>query len=100
MFGRQPTLTSRRDIVQVLPCGQEITSGTFPGILAGRSGRGKRKRLQVRVKAKEPNEVWTADFKGWWWMVAGEKFLPLTVWDEYSKYLLAIAAHSRAIRPM
>jgi transposase InsO family protein len=61
-------------------------------------------RLQARVEAKEPNDVWTVDFKGWWWTASGEKCLPLTVRDEYSKYLLAVetpekgdTAHVKAV---
>jgi hypothetical protein len=34
------------------------------------------------VEAKELNDVWTVDFKGWWWTASGEKCLPLTVRDE------------------
>jgi hypothetical protein len=42
------------------------------------------------VKAVETNDVWTVDFKGWWWTRAGEKCLPLTVRDERAKYLLVV----------
>jgi hypothetical protein len=34
--------------------------------------------------------VWTVDFKGWWYTRNREKVNPLTIRDEYSKYLLAI----------
>jgi transposase InsO family protein len=47
-------------------------------------------RLQARVKATKANEVWTVDFKGWWWTPTDERCSPLTVRDEYSKYIIAI----------
>jgi hypothetical protein len=34
--------------------------------------------------------LWTVDFKGWWWTSSKERCEPLTVRDEYSKYILAI----------
>jgi transposase InsO family protein len=47
-------------------------------------------RIQARIKPCKPNELWTVDFKGWWWTSAKERCEPLTVRDEYSKYILAI----------
>jgi transposase InsO family protein len=46
--------------------------------------------IQQRVVAEKPNDVWTVDFKGWWYSKAKEKVNPLTVRDEYSKHILAI----------
>ena len=42
-----------------------------------------------------PNEVWTVDFKGWWrsW---GKRCEPLTVRDEYSRYVLELRALENA----
>ena len=34
--------------------------------------------------------MWTVDFKGWWYTKNREKCEPLTVRDEYSKYILDI----------
>jgi transposase InsO family protein len=34
--------------------------------------------------------VWTVDFKGWWYTRNREKVNPLTIRDEYSKFILAI----------
>jgi putative transposase len=51
---------------------------------AGRIGTGRR--------AKSPNEVWTVDFKGWWYKRNGERCEPLTVRDEYSRYVLELRA--------
>lgn len=43
---------------------------------------------QERVEA--PNDVWTADFKGWWRAANGTRCEPLTVRDAFSRYVLAI----------
>jgi transposase InsO family protein len=34
--------------------------------------------------------VWTVDFKGWWYTRDREKVNPLTIRDEYSRYILGI----------
>ena len=47
-------------------------------------------QLQNRVPSEEPNEVWTVDFKGWWYTTEGERCEPLTVRDDYAKYLLGV----------
>jgi len=47
-------------------------------------------RLQQRITPKMPNDVWTVDFKGWWYTPKKEKCEPLTVRDEYSKFILSI----------
>ena len=44
----------------------------------------------ARIKPNKPNVLWTVDFKGWWWTSKKERCEPLTVRDEYSKYILAI----------
>lgn len=49
-------------------------------------------RIENRVEATKPNEVWTVDFKGWWYTLDKEKVNPLTVRDEYSKFILSIKA--------
>lgn len=41
------------------------------------------------VSAKEPNDVWTVDFKGWWRAVNGQRCEPLTVRDAHSRFVLA-----------
>jgi putative transposase len=45
-------------------------------------------RLATGKKAQAPNEVWTVDFKGWWYGGNGSRCEPLTIRDEYSRYLL------------
>jgi transposase InsO family protein len=49
-------------------------------------------RLASGRQAQAPNEVWTVDFKGWWRVPAGGRCEPLTVRDEYSRYLLELQA--------
>jgi transposase InsO family protein len=44
-------------------------------------------RLSSGRKAQALNEVWTVDFKGWWKTQQG-RCEPLSVRDEYSRYLL------------
>lgn len=46
-------------------------------------------RLRNRIPASQPNDVWTVDFKGWWYS-SGEKCIPLTVRDLASRYILTI----------
>jgi putative transposase len=45
-------------------------------------------RLHQGVRAEGPNDIWTIDFKGWWYTQDGERFEPLTVRDEKSRYVL------------
>ncbi len=46
-----------------------------------------------KTKAEEPNDIWTADYKGHFKMKNGEYCYPLTVCDMYSRYLLGCQAH-------
>ena len=46
-------------------------------------------RLSSGRCGSAPNEVWTADFKGWW-RSAGKRCEPLTVRDEHSRYVLEV----------
>lgn len=48
-------------------------------------------RIASGRKATAPNEIWTVDFKGWWHDAQG-RCEPLTVRDEYSRYLLELRA--------
>lgn len=47
-------------------------------------------RIQIKVAAEHPNHVWTVDFKGWWYTKHKEKCEPLTVRDEFGKFILDI----------
>jgi len=48
--------------------------------------------IQQRITAEKPNDVWTVDFKGWWYSRNKEKINPLTIRDECSKRVLAVEA--------
>lgn len=41
-------------------------------------------------RALAANEIWTVDFKGWWYGAQGRRCEPLTVRDEFSRYLLEL----------
>ena len=45
--------------------------------------------LNTGRKALAPNDIWTIDFKGWWYDAEG-KSNPLTVRDEFSRYILEL----------
>jgi putative transposase len=47
-------------------------------------------RLWTERRGQAPNEVWTVDFKGWWYDPARQRCEPLTVRDEYSRYVLEL----------
>ena len=49
-------------------------------------------RLFSGRRAQAPNEVWTVDFKGWWYDRQRKRCEPLTVRDEQSRYLLELRA--------
>lgn len=49
-------------------------------------------RLTHRVNAERPNQVWTVDFKGWWYTQDRRRFEPLTIRDAYSRYVLCAQA--------
>jgi transposase InsO family protein len=48
-------------------------------------------RLQSRAVSRQPNEVWTVDFKGWWYTPQRERCEPLTVRDDATRYVLTVA---------
>jgi transposase InsO family protein len=45
-------------------------------------------RIVNPVCADAPNQLWTVDFKGWWYSSQRERIEPLTVRDAYSRYVL------------
>lgn len=53
-------------------------------------------RIQRRIIPQNPNDVWTVDFKGWWYTQSKEQVNPLTVRDEFSKEILAITILDKA----
>lgn len=50
------------------------------------------RRLQRPMKAERPNQVWTIDFKGWWYTRDRRRFEPLTIRDDFSRYVLCAQA--------
>src|SRR5580700_2611615 len=77
--------------------GEVASLSSFKRVLeaAGLTQRRKRRRateagrLSSGAKAKAVNEIWTVDFKGWWHGTEG-RFEPLTIRDEFSRYLLEL----------
>lgn len=78
--------------------GQGPSESSFKRVL-GRAGLTERRkvrtardggRLSSGLKAEQPNEVWTVDFKGWWKDREGLRVEPLTVRDEASRMLLEL----------
>ena len=79
--------------------GQTVSESSFKRVLerAGLTEKRRRRqpaqmagRLWSQRRGQVPNEVWTVDFKGWWYDRQGQRCEPLTVRDEYSRYLLAL----------
>ena len=58
---------------------------------AASAGHVKRGACATGGEASAPNEVWTVDFKGWW-RNGDKRCEPLTVRDEYSRYVLELRA--------
>lgn len=77
--------------------GEVASLSSFKRVLeaVGLTQRRKRRRateagrLSSGAKAKAVNEIWTVDFKGWWHGTEG-RCEPLTVRDEFSRYLLEL----------
>jgi len=66
-----------------------------------RAGLVQKRRLRARSqsgrlfsgrRASAANQVWTVDFKGWWRVAQGRRCEPLTVRDEYTRYVLELRA--------
>ena len=53
-------------------------------------------RVYSGRKASAPNEVWTVDFKGWWYGADKRRCEPLSVRDEFSRYVLELRAVAEA----
>jgi transposase InsO family protein len=80
--------------------GKVASESSFKRVLerAGLTEKRKRRRIVAEGgrlssgrRAQAVNEVWTVDFKGWWRTRAG-RCEPLTVRDEYSRYVLELRA--------
>lgn len=64
------------------------------GYVKHRKRRPKRsnERIVNQITPDKPNQLWTVDFKGWWFTPCRQRCEPLTVRDEYSRYVLAVRA--------
>jgi putative transposase len=70
------------------------------GALLSREGLAHRRRPRRRTPAyseplahaQAPNQVWCADYKGWFYCGDGQRCDPLTISDAYSRYLLRCRA--------
>lgn len=77
--------------------GQAPSESSFKRVLE-RAGMVEKRRVRKAAEtgrvasgrvAAEPNSVWTIDFKGWWYDPEG-RCNPLTVRDEFSRYVLDV----------
>lgn len=87
-------LKKHGDLTTALPCGRTADRILKRAGLVRSRSRYKRK-IYCQEKIKKPskvNEVWTVDFKGWWKTLDGKRCEPLTIRDEYSKFILRIDA--------
>jgi len=48
--------------------------------------------LRTGIQPREPNDLWTVDFKGWWYTAGRQRCEPLTVRDACCRFILAITA--------
>jgi len=57
-----------------------------------------------RVTPERPNDLWTVDFKGWWRTRDGKRCEPLTIRDDWSRFVLDIRAMqstaTESVRPV
>lgn len=89
-----------RAVYERVHAGEVPSESSFKRVLQ-RAGLVERRRVRNRAeagrlytgrKASVPNEIWTVDFKGWWYDWQGTRCEPLTVRDEFSRYLLELRA--------
>lgn len=45
-------------------------------------------RIENRIIPDAPNDLWTVDFKGWWYTGDRQRCEPLTVRDDFSRFVL------------
>lgn len=77
------TVPSRRTIHRILQQCNLVTTRVY-------HSRRKAPVNRVVLRAEYSNHVWTVDFKGWWRTKDGRKVYPLTIRDEFSKFVLAV----------
>jgi len=78
--------------------GEETPSQSTIARILRRFGQVKARRVRRPLSvverapqgtAEAPNDMWTVDFKGWWRSRDKDRCEPLTVRDEFSKYVLS-----------
>ncbi len=57
------------------------------GLTSKRRRRSKLAQTSPLVEATEPNHTWSIDFKGWWTTGDGSQCEPLTVFDNFSRFV-------------
>jgi putative transposase len=90
----------RAVLARTLPGGELPSESSFKRVLdkAGLVERRRRQppseqgRLTTPVRPERPNQLWTIDFKGWWYTRNRSRFEPLTIRDGYSRYVLCAQA--------
>jgi putative transposase len=83
---------------------QEVPAVSTIGAVLKRNGLTVRRQRKARaqpnalavVTAKGANEVWSADFKGWFRTLDGKRCDPLTISDAHSRFLFRCQAVSAA----
>ena len=55
-----------------------------------RRKQSKAQRMQNPTPVLKPNDLWTVDFKGYWYTTLKERCEPLTVRDHFSRYILSL----------
>jgi transposase InsO family protein len=86
--------------LQVLHPDQPWPAASSIGALLNREGLTHRRRRRRRTPlstqplqhAQAPNQVWCADYKGWFYCGDGQRCDPPTITDAYSRYLLRCRA--------
>lgn len=86
----------RRKLFKKVPVGRTIDRILKRcGLVSPRITRKRRELPEVKiVRPIASNDVWTIDFKGWWLMQDGTRCEPLTIRDEYSRFIIGIFALS------
>ena len=49
----------------------------------------------IVIQPETANDVWTVDFKGWWLMKDRKRCEPLTIRDQFSRFLLEVSAMTK-----
>lgn len=85
-FGNEPSLSSFKRVFE------------RSGWVRKRRRRNHREagRIYHGIKAEQPNDVWTVDFKGWWHTTDGSRCEPLTIRDEASRFLIEVRTMATA----